>query len=223
MVSGGIGLKAVVFDMDGVLFDTESVGFAAWDYACKKLGIAPASGLAYKTLGMNAAAVDGILKEYYGENFELEAFHRLCREYTYTYFAENGVPQKPYVHDALNALKNSGFQIALASSTGKTGVLRNLDSAGITGHFEAVIRGDMTERAKTAPAIYLNVSEALRVPARPCAAAEDCRNGILSAHGAGMKVIMVPDLWQGDKETDGLLFAKCENLKAAADMIMKAL
>ncbi len=51
-------MKAVVFDMDGVLFDTESVGFAAWDYACKKLGVAPASALAYRTLGMNALAVD---------------------------------------------------------------------------------------------------------------------------------------------------------------------
>lgn len=216
-------MKAVVFDMDGVLFDTESVGFAAWDYACKKLGIASASGLAYKTLGMNAAAVDGILKEYYGENFELEAFHRLCRAYTYTYFVENGVPQKPYVHDALNKLKNSGLKIALASSTGRKGVLRNLESAGITGYFEAVISGDMTERSKPAPDIYLKAAEALGVPARSCFAVEDSRNGILSAHGAGMKVIMVPDLWQGDKETDGLLFAKCENLKAAADMILKAL
>ena len=223
MVSGGIGLKAVVFDMDGVLFDTESVGFAAWDYACKKLGIAPASGLAYKTLGMNAAAVDGILKEYYGENFELEAFHRLCREYTYTYFAENGVPQKPYVHDALNALKNSGFQIALASSTGKTGVLRNLESAGITDYFEVIISGDMIEKSKPEPDIYLKAAEVLGVNPDECFAVEDSKNGILSAHGAGMKVIMVPDLWQGDKETDGLLFAKCENLKAAADMILKAL
>ncbi len=223
MVSGGIGLKAVVFDMDGVLFDTESVGFAAWDYACKKLGIASASGLAYKMLGMNAAAVDGILKEYYGENFELEAFHRLCRAYTYTYFAENGVPQKPYVHDALNKLKNSGLKIALASSTGRKGVLRNLESAGITGYFEAVISGDMTERSKPAPDIYLKAAEALGVPTQLCFAVEDSRNGILSAHGAGMKVIMVPDLWQGDEETDGLLFAKCENLKAAADMILKAL
>lgn len=216
-------MKAVVFDMDGVLFDTESVGFAAWDYACEKLGIAPARALAYKTLGMNAAAVDGILKEYYGENFELETFHRLCREYTYTYFAENGVPQKPYVHDALNVLKNSGFQIALASSTGKTGVLRNLESAGITHYFEAVISGDMTERSKPAPDIYQKAAEALGVPTQLCFAVEDSKNGILSAHGAGMKVIMVPDLWQGDKEADGLLFAKCENLKAAAEAILRCI
>lgn len=222
MVSGGIGLKAVVFDMDGVLFDTESVGFAAWDYACKKLGIAPASGLAYKTLGMNAAAVDRILKEYYGENFELETFHRLCREYTYTYFAENGVPQKPYVHDALNALKNSGFQIALASSTGKKGVLRNLESAGITDYFEVIISGDMIEKSKPEPDIYLKAAEVLGVNPDECFAVEDSKNGILSAYSAGMKVIMVPDLWQGDEETDGLLFAKCENLKAAADRILKA-
>lgn len=216
-------MKAVVFDMDGVLFDTESVGFAAWDYACEKLGIAPASGLAYKTLGMNAAAVDGILKEYYGEDFELETFHQLCREYTYTYFAENGVPQKPYVHDALNTLKNSGLKIALASSTGKKGVMRNLESAGITGYFEAVISGDMTERSKPAPDIYLKAAETLGVAADSCFAVEDSRNGILSAHGAEMKVIMVPDLWQGDAETDSLLFAKCEDLKTAADMILKAL
>lgn len=214
-------MKAVVFDMDGVLFDTESVGFAAWDYACEKLGIAPASGLAYKTLGMNAAAVDGILKEYYGEDFELEKFHRLCREYTYTYFAENGVPQKPYVHDALNTLKNSGLKIALASSTGKKGVMRNLESAGITGYFETVISGDMTERSKPAPDIYLKAAETLGVPPQLCFAVEDSRNGILSAHGAEMKVIMVPDLWQGDAETDSLLFAKCEDLKTAAEAILR--
>lgn len=216
-------MKAVVFDMDGVLFDTESVGFAAWDYACKKLGVAPASALAYKTLGMNAFAVDGILKEYYGESFELEKFHRLCREYTYKYFDENGVPQKPHVCYALKKLKSSGLKIALASSTGKKGVVRNLESAGITGYFEAVISGDMTEKSKPAPDIYLKAAEALGVAADCCFAVEDSRNGILSAYGAGMKVIMVPDLWQGEAQTDSLLFAKCKDLKAAADRILKAL
>lgn len=216
-------MKAVVFDMDGVLFDTEKVGFDAWDYACLRLGIKPARKLACKTLGMNAAAVDCVLKEYYGGDFDVDNFRLLCREFTDDYFSKHGVPEKPYLKEALATLRNGGLKIALASSTGRNGVMRNLESAGITDYFSAVISGDMAEKSKPAPDIYLKAAESLGIPPHLCFAAEDSKNGILSACKAGMKVIMIPDLWPGDAETDSLLFAKCDDLKAAAEIILKYL
>lgn len=213
-------MKAVVFDMDGVLFDTEKLGFAAWDYASKKMNISPASELAFKTLGMNAAAVDEVLKERYGADFDIKKFRSLCRGYTYDYFKMHGVPQKPYLKESLSRLEADGFKIALASSTGKEGVYRNLKDADIEYFFSAVICGDMIEKSKPAPDIYLKAAETLGVNPAECFAVEDSKNGIISAYSAGMKVIMIPDLWQGSPETDSLLFAKCENLRLAARRII---
>lgn len=213
-------MKAVVFDMDGVLFDTESVCFSAWDAVSKKMNIAPPSELAQKTLGMNEAAVDGILKEHYGADFDTDKFRTLCREYTSAYFAANGVPQKKGLHSALKLLKDGGYKIAIASSTSRRGVYRNLKDADIADMFDCVICGDMVGKSKPEPDIYLTAARELGVDAAECFAVEDSKNGILSASSAGMKVIMIPDLWHGG-ETDNLLFAKCDDLLSAADVMLK--
>lgn len=94
---------------------------------------------------MNEAAVDGILKEHYGADFDTDKFRTLCREYTSAYFAANGVPQKPGLHEALKSLKNGGYKIAIASSTSRRGVYRNLNDADIANMFDCVICGDMVE------------------------------------------------------------------------------
>lgn len=214
-------MKAVVFDMDGVLFDTERLGFAAWDYVSEKMNVPPASELAFQTLGMTAPAVDRVLKAHYGNDFNISRFRLLCREYTYRYFAENGVPQKPYLKESLAMLKAAGFKIALASSTASAGVCRNLKDADIETDFDSVICVDMIKNSKPAPDIYLAAARSLGVLPAECFAVEDSKNGVLSAYRAGMKVIMVPDLWGGDEETDKLLFSKCADLKAAAETILK--
>lgn len=215
-------MKAVVFDMDGVLFDTESVCFSAWDAVSKKMNVSHPSELAQKTLGMNEAAVDGILKEHYGADFDTDKFRTLCREYTSAYFAANGVPQKPGLHETLKSLKNGGYKIAIASSTSRRGVYRNLNDADIANMFDCVICGDMVKKSKPEPDIYIAAARQLGVDPAECFAVEDSKNGILSACCAGMKVIMIPDLWYGG-ETDALLFAKCDNLLSAADIMLKNL
>ena len=215
-------MKAVVFDMDGILFDTEKLGFAAWDYASKKMNIPPASELAYKTLGMNVTAVDKILKEHYGLDFDVEKFRSASHDYTYDYFKKHGVPQKPCLKESLEILKKGGFKIALASSTSKKGVYRNLKDADIENYFDAVVCGDMIEKSKPEPDIYLKAANLLGESPKNCFAVEDSKNGILSAHSAGMKVIMIPDLWQGDNKTDRLLFARCKDLKEAAELIISS-
>lgn len=205
-------MKAVIFDMDGVLFDTESVCMKAWDYAGELMGVGKAGYMVLKTLGMNADKAIEIIRDEFGDDFDAVKFKQTGREYSYHYFNTYGVPEKPGLYEILDYLKNKGYKIALASSTNSQSVHHHLKEKDIEKYFDAVICGDMVEKSKPEPDIYLKACKELNENPADCVAIEDSKNGLLSAHRAGMQVIMVPDLWQGEAETDSFLMAKCENL-----------
>lgn len=205
-------MKAVIFDMDGVLFDTESVCMKAWDYAGEVMGVGKAGYMVLKTLGMNADKAIEIIRDEFGEDFDAVKFKQTGREYSYHYFNTYGVPEKPGLYEILDYLKKKGYKIALASSTNSQSVHHHLKEKGIENYFDAVICGDMVEKSKPEPDIYLKACAEISENPADCVAIEDSKNGLLSAHRAGMQVIMVPDLWQGEAETDSFLMAKCESL-----------
>lgn len=205
-------MNAVVFDMDGVLFDTESVCMKAWDYAGEQMGIGKAGYMVLKTLGMNAGKAIEILRAEFGEDFDAVKFKQIGRAYSYDYFNTYGVPEKPGLYEILDYLKKKGYKLALASSTHSESVFHHLKEKNIEACFDAVICGDMVEKSKPEPDIYIKACAALKENPADCVAVEDSRNGLLSAHRAGLQVIMVPDLWQGEEETDRFLFAKCVDL-----------
>ena len=205
-------MKAVVFDMDGVLFDTESVCMKAWAYAGEVMGVGKAGYMVLKTLGMNADKAVEIIKTEFGEGFDAVKFKQIGKNYSYDYFNTYGVPEKPGLYEILDYLKNKGYKIALASSTSSQSVHHHLKEKDIEKYFDAVICGDMVEKSKPEPDIYLKACARLNENPDNCIAIEDSKNGILSAHHAGLQVIMVPDLWQGEAETDSFLLAKCKSL-----------
>lgn len=205
-------MKAVVFDMDGVLFDTESVCMKAWDYAGEVMGVGKAGYMVLKTLGMNADKAVEIIKTEFGEGFDAVKFKQIGKNYSYDYFNTYGVPEKPGLYEILDYLKNKGYKIALASSTSSQSVHHHLKEKDIEKYFDAVICGDMVEKSKPEPDIYLKACAQLNENPDNCIAIEDSKNGILSAHRAGLQVIMVLDLWQGEAETDSFLLAKCKSL-----------
>lgn len=205
-------MKAVIFDMDGVLFDTESVCMKAWDYAGELMRVGKAGYMVLKTLGMNADKAIEIIRDEFGEDFDAVKFKQTGREYSYHYFNTYGVPEKPGLYEILDYLKNKGYKIALASSTNSQSVHHHLKEKDIEKYFDAVICGDMVEKSKPEPDIYLKACAEISENPADCVAIEDSKNGLLSAHRAGMQVIMVPDLWQGEAETDSFLMAKCKNL-----------
>lgn len=212
-------MKAVIFDMDGVLFDTEKLCMESWDYAGEKLGVGKAGYMVMKTLGVKAEAAIEILRKEFSDDFDAVEFKKIGRDYSYDYFNKYGVPIKKGVNDILNYLKSNGFKIALASSTSSKSVFHHLDDAKIKDYFDVVVCGDMVQKSKPEPDIYLKAAELLNFPACECYAVEDSRNGLLSAHNAGCHVIMVPDLWQGEEETDAFLAAKCSDLNEVIDFM----
>ena len=205
-------MKAVVFDMDGVLFDTESVCMKAWDYAGEVMGVGKAGYMVLKTLGMNADKAVEIIRTEFGAGFDAVKFKQIGKNYSYDYFNTYGVPEKPGLYEILDKKKNKGYKIALASSTSSQSVHHHLKEKDIEKYFDAVICGDMVEKSKPEPDIYLKACAQLNENPDNCIAIEDSKNGILSAHRAGLQVIMVPDLWQGEAETDSFLLAKCKSL-----------
>lgn len=190
----------VIFDMDGLMFDTERVFIEAWDYAGQMMGVGKAGYMVYKTLGMNSVASDEIWKEEFGDSYNQKELSKYTKEFLKKYYRENKVPIKSGLHILLEYLKKEKAKLAVASSSSRVVVEKNLDDAGVKDYFSVIICGDMIEKSKPEPDIYLKACEMLNENPKDCIALEDSKNGLLSAYRAGCKPIMVPDLWQPDEE-----------------------
>jgi len=212
-------MKAVVFDMDGLMFDTERVAILAWDYAGEKMGIGKTGYMVYKTLGMNVEASTQIWIKEFGEKYSTEELWKYTKAFYHDFYENNKVPVKKGLYVLLDYLKNNGYRLAVASSTSKRGVERNLKDAGVLEYFDALVCGDMVEKSKPEPEIYLKACAAIGVEPNEAVALEDSRNGLLSAHRAGMKVIMVPDLWKADEEVKSFLWTMCEDLEEVKEFL----
>lgn len=211
--------KYVIFDMDGLMFDTESVFIKAWDYAGEKMGIGKAGYMVYKTLGMSIVMSYDIWKDEFGERYNQEELRKYTKEFFKKYYEENKVPVKHGLYVLLDYLKKTGCKLAVASSSPRWEVEKHLTDAGIIDCFLVIVCGDMVEKTKPAPDIYLKVCEMLNAKPEECYALEDSKNGLLSAYRAGCKPIMVPDLWQPDEEIKNILFGKFEDLEKVKNFL----
>lgn len=196
--------KAVVFDMDGVLFDTERLCQESWIEVANRRGLPDMEIIFPKCIGRNANDSKKIVLEAYGEDFAYEEFRQEASDWFWKYLEENGLPVKEGVRELLNWLKEQGWRIGLASSTRRSSVISHLEQAGIRDFFEEIITGDMVEHSKPLPDIYLLACRKLMVDPAGTYAIEDSPNGIRSAYSAGMKPVMVPDLLSPDEEMEQL-------------------
>lgn len=128
------------------------------------------------------------------------------------YIQKQGVPVKKGVRELLDYLKTCGCQTAIASSTSKKSILSHLENTGLTDKFNAIISGDMVEHGKPEPDIYLSAAAAINCLPDTCYAFEDSYNGIYSAYRAGMKTIMIPDLYPATAEIRPMLYAEYESM-----------
>ena len=203
----------VIFDMDGLMFDTEKVFIKAWDYAGDKIGIGKAGFMVYKTLGMNIAASYNVWKEEFGDRYDQAELKKYTKEFLKKYYDENTVPVKKGLYILLDFLKSKQCKMAVASSSPRWEVEKHLKDAGVKDYFLDIICGDMIKNSKPAPDIYLKACELIDAEPTECYALEDSKNGLLSAYRAGCKPIMIPDLWQPDEEIMKIITAKYDDLE----------
>ena len=187
-------ITAVVFDMDGILFDTERLCRDCWIALSKEFAIPNMEEVYALCIGVNVQTTRQIVYDNYGKDFPFEEYDRRASAMYNEYIAEHGVPVKEGVRETLEALAKAGAKIAVASSTRREKVLRLLASTGIDRYFTAVVGGDTVTHSKPDPEIFLTACEALSVAPEEAIAVEDSHNGIRAAHAAGMLAVMVPDL-----------------------------
>ena len=186
-------MKAVLFDMDGVLFDSERVGKDVMMTALNELGGDPAIVPFEKMLGVNAAACNEMLWKEFGPDFPAEEMHRRFFA-KMQHIAQTGMPEKDGAHECLAALKRAGYRLALASSSHRELVMTYFTHSSLNGLMDEMVCGGDVSRSKPQPDIYLKAAERLGVPITACAGVEDSRAGVESIRRAGAACVMVPDL-----------------------------
>ncbi len=215
-------LSAVVFDMDGVLFDTERLCLIVWKKIAKKYGLENVEMVYHKTIGRTTPDTKRIVAETYPD-IDVETVYGELRLAMHCTIAEDGLPVKPYAEDILKALKEKNVPVALASSTRQVTVEAQLEMAGFTQYFDAVIGGDSIGHSKPAPDIYLAACEKLGVSPETAAAVEDSFNGVRSAHSAGLYTVMVPDLLTPDDEMKSLADVIAADLDEVRELFLTML
>lgn len=191
---------AVVFDMDGVIFDSEKMVIICWKEVAQKYGIENIEYACKQCLGTNKDASRARFKEIYGQDFPYDTYKAEMSALFHERCSGGKLPLKPGVNELLEYLKSQKKKIALASSTRREVVLRELEDGGVLSYFDKVICGDMVERSKPFPDIYLKACEEIGVEPEMAVAIEDSYNGIRSANRAGLQSIMVPDLIEANDE-----------------------
>ena len=214
-------ITAVVFDMDGILFDTERLCRDCWIALSKEFAIPNMEEVYALCIGVNVQTTRQIVYDNYGKDFPFEEYDRRASAMYNEYIAEHGVPVKEGVRETLEALAKAGAKIAVASSTRREKVLRLLASAGIDRYFTAVVGGDTVTHSKPHPEIFLKACEALGVTPEEAIAVEDSHNGIRSAHAAGMAPVMVPDLLPVTEEMRELSAFVAEDMNDACRWMLK--
>lgn len=212
-------LKTVVFDMDGVLFDTERLCMDSWIAIAEDWDIDDIEGVFRQCIGLNGNDTKALVLNHYGQDFPFDDYCKKASEWFRKDVEENGLPIKKGVREILFYLKENEYQIGLASSTKYDSVISHLEHAGIRDYFSVVVTGDMVKHSKPQPDIYLMACKKLGVEPGEAYAIEDSPNGIRAAHAAGMNPIMVPDMIAPDDEMKNLSFMICEDLLAVREYI----
>lgn len=215
--------KAVIFDMDGVLFDTERLCKKAWCLVAREQGIRDIEKVSEQCIGRNANDTKDLVMKYYGPDFAYDAFRERVSEWVWDHHKRYGVPVKKGVRELLDYLQGSEYRIGLASSSRREAVLSHLTGTGLLPFFPVIVTGDMVKHSKPRPDIYLLACREAGVEPRDACAIEDSPNGIRAAHAAGMKPIMVPDMVAPDEETGRMCCRIFEDLLGVRDFLKSGL
>lgn len=213
-------IEAVIFDMDGTIFDTERMLYRAWCELVRQ-GILPESILEEvpKWRGKNRAEVRKKLSLLMGADFDADALYEKRKQIIFDILDREGVPLKPGVPDIFIQLRAMGYPLALATATNRESVTDYMRRTGYGAYFDSIITGDRVERCKPAPDIFLLAAKELGVAPQKCLVIEDTPNGVRAGLAANMQVVMVPDLEQPDDQLRRQLWHCCETLSQIPRLI----
>lgn len=212
-------IKGAVFDMDGLMFDTEALTYKAWQRTMDENGYSYDFEIYRQTVGKRTAETKLYYESIYGKSFDYSCLRHQANVFYRRYIDEHGVPIKKGLVNILEFLKEKNIKIALATSTSAQTALPQLEKAAVKKYFDKFVCGDMVKKGKPHPETFLTAAGELSLTPEDCIAFEDSINGIKSAYAAGMKPLMIPDLLEPTEEIKPMLFALCKDLDEATDFL----
>jgi len=188
-----VTVGAVIFDMDGLMFDTERVAQVAWYRALSDYGFVVTDDVYASVIGRTAPDTRAILIAALGPELPIGAVEAAKSRYLRE-LLEPAPPLKEGLLELLDEIERLGLRAAVASSTGRSEVQRRLEVHGLAGRFEVVVGGDDVAAGKPQPDLFLRASRLLQAAAVDCVVLEDSEAGIRAASAAGMRAVLVPDM-----------------------------
>ncbi len=206
-------IKGIIFDMDGLIFDSERVVQRAWTEIGEEYGYRGMGDQIYHTVGFNRQRREVYFKSVYGQDFPHDLFVDKTREIFSRIVETEGLPMKAGAEEVLKLAKEKGLHIGLATSSSSDYAIHELTTAGIYEYFDGFVFGNMVTKSKPDPEIYLKACEAVGIKACEGLALEDAPSGVESASRAGLCVIMVPDLVQPAPEIRKMAWKVADSLE----------
>ncbi|MBI5471215.1 MAG: HAD family phosphatase [Ignavibacteriae bacterium] len=189
-------IQAVIFDLDGLMLDTERIAANAWVRVGEEFGIPISETIVLDMIGRTGPDSDGILMREFGPDFPLQTIKQRRVELTDNHFTAIGIPVKAGLLPLLDYLDGRSIRKAVATSSTRERAWMKLSRGGLADRFPVVVSSDDIARGKPQPDIYLHTSHLLNVPPENCLVFEDSDAGVRAAASAGMHVIIIPDLKQ---------------------------
>lgn len=187
-------ISAVIFDMDGLMFDTEKLASEGWKEVGKNAGFDITDEIILTTIGRTKVDTEIIMKQHFGQDFPYTELRKQKILYSGNYIKTNGMPIKLGLLELLDFLNKRGIKTAVATSSDRIRTEENLKCCNILGKFDSITCGDEVKRGKPEPEIFLVTAKKLDCKPAECIVLEDSENGIKAAYKAGMMPIMIPDL-----------------------------
>lgn len=213
-------INGVIFDMDGLMFDTERMWATFWEPALAALGLEYKEGLAEAERGTAGETSRNIVRQFYGEDCDanaiIDSLHRVADEEF-----QKPVPKKPGLDELLAWLDANHIPMAVASSSRMASIRHHLDGWGLTHYFKVIVSGEQFSASKPDPEIFLRAAEALGTAPGRTLVLEDSYNGVRAGAAGGFVTVMVPDMAPANDEMRRLYTAECCDLYEVLEGLQK--
>ena len=193
-------IKAVLFDMDGVCFDTERMYHDVWIEVGARQGLVMTEQLLTDMRGRNQQGCDAVCRASFGPDFDFYALREVCVSEMEARIARDGLPHKEGLGELLQELAARGIPAVLATSTSRETSMRYLNMAGVKQYFAGAVCGDDVSHSKPHPEVFLKAAALAGAEPASCLVLEDSVNGVKAGAAAGCVTVMVPDMTPADDE-----------------------